>query len=150
MVVLAGADLVLADRVVRAGALSIVDGRIGVIATSVDAVPSQVVSLPGHTVVPGFIDVHVHGLDGTDVLDEADAVARIAARMPRHGVTAFCPTTVACAPDDLRRVLAQVERCRAQSPSGSARVLPAHLGPDGASIGGTIAPNRGFQYCDVA
>src|SRR5205085_9637481 len=47
-------------------------------------------------------------------------------RLPRFGVTAFCPTTVACAPDDLERVLAQVGRARMHPPRG-ARVLPAHL-----------------------
>ena len=55
----------------------------------------------GHYIVPGFIDVHVHGVDGIDALDVpggAEPVALIADRLPRYGVTAFCPTTVACAP----------------------------------------------------
>ena len=79
-------------------------------------------------VVPGFIDVHVHGVEGHDTLDGGDAVAQIAARLPRYGVTAFCPTTVACAPDALRgvsrsRSAARVPRRRRRG----ARVLPAHL-----------------------
>jgi N-acetylglucosamine-6-phosphate deacetylase len=44
----------------------------------------------------------------------------------RYGVTAFCPTTVACAPDALSRVLGQIRRAR-ESPALAARVLPAHL-----------------------
>ena len=66
----------------------------------------------GHYIVPGFIDVHVHGVDGVDSLDarpDGDAVAAIAARLPRYGVTAFCPTTVACAPG--RRCGACSTRC---------------------------------------
>jgi N-acetylglucosamine-6-phosphate deacetylase len=51
----------------------------------------------------------------------------MAERLPRYGVTAFCPTTVACAPDALRHVLAQVRRARAIPMPRSARVLPAHL-----------------------
>jgi N-acetylglucosamine-6-phosphate deacetylase len=71
--------------------------------------------------------VHVHGVEGTDTLDGADAIARIAARLPRHGVTAFCPTSVACDPEALRTMLSAVRTSRVAPPSGSARVLPAHL-----------------------
>ena len=37
--------------------------------------------------MPGFVDVHVHGIEGIDVLDGADAVADVAARLPKYGVT---------------------------------------------------------------
>ena len=78
--------------------------------------------------MPGFIDVHVHGVEGVDALDDVDdAVRSIAARLPRYGVTGFCPTTVACAPDELRGVLKQVRDARAWPVSRGARVLPAHL-----------------------
>src|SRR5262249_44648843 len=60
-------------------------------------------------------------------LDEGDPIAAIADRLPRYGVTAFCPTTVACAPAPLRRVLDQVRAARAARATHSARVLPAHL-----------------------
>ncbi len=77
--------------------------------------------------VPGFVDVHVHGIEGTDTLDGGDAIERIAARLPRFGVTAFCPTSVACSPDDLRTMLAAVRAARLTRPAASSRVLPAHL-----------------------
>ena len=54
-------------------------------------------------------------------------MAAIAARLPRYGVTAFCPTTVACGPEALRRVLDQVRRARETPVARAARVLPAHL-----------------------
>ena len=80
-----------------------------------------------HYIVPGFIDVHVHGVNGVDVLDGADSVRTVAATLPRYGVTAFCPTTVACGPEALRRTLEQVRNLR-EAPAGrGARVLPAHL-----------------------
>ena len=73
------------------------------------------VHLRGHVVLPGFIDVHVHGLEGLDTLDGGDAIAAIAERLPKFGVTAFCPTTVACAPHALREVLQSVAALRADS-----------------------------------
>jgi len=127
--VLAGADVVLPDRVLAGAMLVIEDGRITDILPRPVPTDSSVrrIDLPGHLIVPGFVDVHVHGLDGLDTQDGPDAVAAIAARMPRHGVTAFSPTTVACPPEELRRVLEAVRACRERPVAGRARVLPAHL-----------------------
>jgi N-acetylglucosamine-6-phosphate deacetylase len=81
----------------------------------------------GHFVVPGFIDVHMHGVEGTDTLDDEHAVRTIAARLPRFGVTAFCPTSIACSPAVLRRFLVGIRESRTHPVALSARVLPAHL-----------------------
>ena len=61
---------------------------------------------------------------------ESTQSAPIAATLPRYGVTAFCPTTVACSPAELRRTLEQVRNLRAAPPGHGARVLPAHLEED--------------------
>lgn len=129
MIVLTGGDLVLPDRILSGGSLLIDGGRIAALDPRPGVAPSgaSVLNVPGRYVVPGFIDVHVHGVDGYDALDDGDALACIAAALPRFGVTAFCPTTVACAPDGLTRVLGLVSRARAARPPLSARVLPAHL-----------------------
>lgn len=129
MIVLAGGDLVLPGRVLPNASLLIDGARIAAVDPNarIDAAGATIVETPECYVVPGFVDVHVHGVDGHDTLDEGDAVARIASRLPRYGVTAFCPTTVACAPQALRTVLAQVATARAVRPANSARVLPAHL-----------------------
>jgi N-acetylglucosamine-6-phosphate deacetylase len=47
--------------------------------------------------------------------------------MPRFGVTGFCPTSIACDPSSLRRMLSEVRSARTTRPPGGARVLPAHL-----------------------
>jgi N-acetylglucosamine-6-phosphate deacetylase len=128
-VVLAGGDLVLPDRVLAGASLIIDNGRIAAIEPTSRAVPSAatIIDVRECYIVPGFIDVHVHGVQGHDTLDEGEPVAEIASRLPRYGVTAFCPTTVACGPRELRAVLAQVAKTRAARPQRSARVLPAHL-----------------------
>jgi N-acetylglucosamine-6-phosphate deacetylase len=128
MIVLSGADLVLPDRMVSPGTIvidgeRIVDIRSGA-ASGGHSHPQF--AFHNHYIVPGFIDVHVHGVNGVDVLDGADSIRAIAATLPRYGVTAFCPTTVACGPEALRRTLQQVRNLREEPPRG-ARVLPAHL-----------------------
>jgi N-acetylglucosamine-6-phosphate deacetylase len=129
MIVFAGAVLVLPDRVIEAGTLLVSDGRIEAIEPRVIDGPAgaTVVDCLGHVVVPGFIDVHVHGVEGMDVLDDATAVARIADRLPKYGVTAFCPTSIACTPERLTVLLSGVAAARQAAAPGSARVLPAHL-----------------------
>ena len=121
MIVLSGADLLLPSGVLPAGTLVLEGDRIIDINSSTS--PG---SLRGHVIVPGFVDVHVHGTEGIDTLDGGDAIAQIARRLPKYGVTAFCPTTVACAPAALRGVLENV-RAQRTARELAARVLPAHL-----------------------
>jgi N-acetylglucosamine-6-phosphate deacetylase len=126
MIVLSGAELVLPDRMLAPGTLTIDGGRIAEIRAGVSH-ETHGFAFQGHYILPGFVDVHVHGVGGVDSLDGAGPIAAMAASLPRYGVTAFCPTTVACAPRALRHVLEQVRQMRAAPAPGAARVLPAHL-----------------------
>src|SRR5262245_13227665 len=129
MIVLSGAALVLPDRILSPGTLVIENGRIAEIRPDVPSAGAHF-AFHDHYIVPAFIDVHMHGIEGIDTLDDlpaGDSVAKIAAALPRYGVSAFCPTTVACPPADLRRVLDQVRRAREHPEPKGARVRPAHL-----------------------
>jgi len=129
MILLSGATLVLPDRRLPAGTLVIDPPRIAdILEGERPASPGdRRIDASGDVIVPGFIDVHVHGVEGADTLDPGPAVDAIARRLVRYGTTAFCPTTVACPPEALRRVLDAVAALRAAPPRGAARVLPAHL-----------------------
>jgi N-acetylglucosamine-6-phosphate deacetylase len=113
---------------VSEGSLLLEDARIAAIETRrVDPTGAAVIDATGCYVVPGFIDVHVHGVEGYDTLDGDGAVAQIASRLVRYGVTAFCPTTVACTPEALGAFLAAVAQARVSPDGRAAHVLPAHL-----------------------
>lgn len=129
MIAIAGGDLVLADRIVPTGTVVVEGGRVAAVERRATHGPSgaTVVDARGCHVVPGFIDVHVHGACGYDVFGGPTAVADLAKMLPRFGVTAFCPTSMACAPPTLAGFLDQVGRARAGGVPGGARVLPAHL-----------------------
>jgi N-acetylglucosamine-6-phosphate deacetylase len=128
MIVLSGAELVLPDRILSPGTLVLDADRIVEIRPGgAPGGGAPAFAFHGHFIAPGFIDVHVHGISGLDLFAPGDSVAAMAARLPRFGVTAFCPTTLACGPAALRLVLEQVRRAR-ETPAGrGARVLPAHL-----------------------
>jgi N-acetylglucosamine-6-phosphate deacetylase len=129
MIVLAGGDLVLPDRILTAASLLLDGSRIAAIDPRERIAPSgaTIVDVREHFVVPGFVDVHVHGVDGFDTLDDDQAIREIASRLPRYGVTAFCPTSIACPPAELTRMFGAIRNARIAPPPRSARVLPAHL-----------------------
>lgn len=125
---LVGGAVVLADRIVSPGTLVVEEDRVADVRHDSRASRAAgVVRVPGCYVVPGFVDAHVHGVDGFDTLGGPAVIAAMARSLPRYGVTAFAPTTVACAPDDLAGVLGQVRRAREERDPRAARVLPAHL-----------------------
>lgn len=81
----------------------------------------------GAYVAPGFLNVHIHGCDGADTMDEdVDALHRIAAFQARTGVTSFLPTTMTCAFDDVERALVRIRRAMNAVGTG-ARILGAHM-----------------------
>jgi len=126
MIVLSGAAIVLPDRILTPGTLVIDGDRIAEIrAGGQNGTPS--LPFHDHYIVPAFVDVHVHGVEGFDVMDGPGTIGRIAERLPRFGVAGFCPTTVACAPPLLEAVLSEVRTLRETRLARAARVLGAHL-----------------------
>lgn len=64
-----------------------------------------------YTLVPGFVDLHIHGAGGYDVMDaDPEALPTVAATLARFGTTSFVPTTVTASPD---QTVAAVERISA-------------------------------------
>lgn len=95
--------------------------------------------------VPGFIDLHVHGGDGADFMDaHEDATARILGFHATHGTTALAATTLSASRSDLH---AAVETIAAVSSQDGAEIVGIHLeGPfinstrAGAQDRGSIRP----------
>lgn len=79
----------------------------------------------GRTLLPGFVDLHVHGGGGADVMDGAEGIAAVAAFHLRHGTTALCPTTITRPVSELEAVLTAARSL--EDDSQRARVLGVHL-----------------------
>ncbi|BAU29083.1 N-acetylglucosamine 6-phosphate deacetylase [Aneurinibacillus soli] len=83
----------------------------------------------GYKLVPGFIDVHIHGAAGADVMDEnLAALQTIASALPAEGTTSFLATTMTQEAKKIERALMNVrEYRRTYMNPGQAEVLGVHL-----------------------
>jgi N-acetylglucosamine-6-phosphate deacetylase len=80
------------------------------------------------TLVPGFVDLHVHGAAGADAADgSAAALETICRAHAAHGTTALCPTVLTAPPEVLLAGLDQIRQAAGRAPVGGARVIGAHL-----------------------
>jgi N-acetylglucosamine-6-phosphate deacetylase len=100
-------DLVLAGgRVLTpaetAGWVAIAGGRIEALGDGDPPAAAETLDVAGRLVVPGFVDLHVHGGDGGQFMSGDPAECRRAARFhARHGTTALLATTLTAPPDVL-------------------------------------------------
>ena len=84
---------------------------------------ADVLAADGLVAMPGFIDLHVHGAMGVDVLDgDPEGLARMARFFAGHGVTAWLPATMTASGPDTERALEAV-RAVAGPVDGGATVL---------------------------
>lgn len=80
---------------------------------------------PARWIVPGAVDLHVHGGGGADVMDGPEGIAAVAAFHLRQGTTALSPTTVTRPLEELEAVLRGAAEL-GDAP-GRARLLGVHL-----------------------
>jgi N-acetylglucosamine-6-phosphate deacetylase len=78
-------------------------------------------------VLPGFIDLHVHGGGGRDTMEGADAIACIAREHARHGTTALLATTMTAPVDEIEAALHALRPAIDVRHENAARVLGVHL-----------------------
>ena len=88
---------------------------------------NEIIDARGAYLAPGFINVHIHGCNGCDTMDENNhALADMASFLPRTGVTAFLPTTMTEPPEKIAAALARVRQSMLAPPNG-ATILGAHM-----------------------
>src|SRR6516165_9826598 len=88
---------------------------------------AEIVDLQGGYLVPGFVDMHVHGGAGADFMDgTADAFRTVCRAHARHGTTSLLPTTTAARHEQHLAFLDVCRRLKAEG-TGGAAILGAHL-----------------------
>ena len=100
-------------------------GRVAAIGADLPHDGAQVFHAAGLEIVPGFVDLHVHGAGGAMFEDgRPDHVRHIRAAVAVDGTTAILATLAALAPDDLERAVAAIA---AGNDIWGARLLGIHL-----------------------
>ena len=99
---------VLADRLAEGGYLAIEDGCFG--AWSNEAPEGvEILDLRDAIVAPGFVDTHIHGFAGHDVMDcDADGMRTVSRELARRGTTSWLPTTLTASFEETGRACASV------------------------------------------
>lgn len=81
-----------------------------------------------YTVVPGFVDVHIHGCAGADTCDATrEAQEAMAAFLLAHGVTSFCPTTMTTSRETIQAALLAAKDMMDHPMEGGARVVGVNM-----------------------
>ena len=109
--------------------MKICGGRIATITKTGGMYPDgdEVCDLSGLTLIPGFIDLHVHGAMGADTSDgKVEGLKVISSYLASKGVTSFCPTTMMIPKEALISVLAAAYKFRSMEEEG-ARMLGVRL-----------------------
>ena len=129
---LRGARLVLPDRVMDDATLFLKDGRIHsftVGGQDVRSGPGHVLDLAGLTLMPGFIDIHLHGAVGVDTMEAgAEELHRVACFLAQSGVTGWLPTLVPAPDEDYNRAARAIETLMSGQDAGHAAVAARALG----------------------
>lgn len=137
-------QMVLPGRGVRWSTLTWSDAHL-VCVREGEALESPDVTIPpGYTVIPGMVDLHMHGGEGLDAaclasasLSDEEAVAlwhRLSRYACRHGASTLIPGLISCTPEDTLRFLRRASTLPSD-PAG-ARIPGVHL------EGPFLAPSR--------
>lgn len=108
---LKNAKIVLKDRVIE-GNILVADGIIRDVIEKKNSVNADTleaknsIDLDGKYIVPGFIDIHIHGSNGADAMDGTpEALKVISSYVATKGTTKFLATTLTSSKEELINVL---------------------------------------------
>jgi N-acetylglucosamine-6-phosphate deacetylase len=132
--ILDGAVLIEDQKIIRVGSREAMHRPAGAVETD----------LGDRILAPGFVDMHVHGAGGRDVMEATpEALGAIAQALAQHGTTNFLATTVTASAEQTERSLAGIARyieSAANHQPGRAEIAGIHL--EGPFIG---AARRGVH-----
>jgi len=107
-------QVILPGKVLSRGAVVIEGDRISEVFDPSDRAvdkESYIIDFGTHFISPGFIDLHVHGARGRNVMDaDMESLNLIGSHLIRSGVTGFLPTTVSSSLDTMADTMATVKQ----------------------------------------
>lgn len=124
------AQLILPDKIIDKGYLTIEDNKIVGLGTGnyeQSMLQEELIDANGNFVSPGFIDIHVHGGGNSDFMDgTVEAYLNIAETHARYGTTSLLPTTLTSTKEELLNTFSVYKQANAENSKG-AQFLGLHL-----------------------
>ena len=125
-----GGSIVTPAEIIAAGIILCEDNRLKFVGSAKDAAPepnSLIFDATNKFVLPGFIDTHVHGSGGDDVMTAGAAgMQRAGRKMLASGTTAWLPTTIAAKHEEILFAIEETAKAE-NSPDPMANILGIHL-----------------------
>ncbi|HZH62573.1 MAG TPA: amidohydrolase family protein, partial [Metabacillus sp.] len=121
------------DQILKAGSIQIDHGKITKLNESNEHLHStddNIITLPeNYSIIPGMIDLHIHGVNGADTMDATrEALDIISSTLPKEGTTSFLATTITEDLNAVEKALANAgEYISSFQAQGNAEVLGIHL-----------------------
>lgn len=128
-ILIKNATIYAEKETIEKGCLFIKEGRIaGVFTQEPEKLPEHIQVIDGTNLLalPGFVDGHIHGANGADVMDATESALEVMASfLPREGTTSFLATTITQAPESIEKAL--INLAKYQNKEGQAEVIGVHL-----------------------
>jgi N-acetylglucosamine-6-phosphate deacetylase len=125
MKAITNAKILLNDKIIEDKVL-LFDHKIVNIVDEIDLTDIETIDVNGAYVSAGFIDLHIHGSGGADVMDATpDALETISSTLLQTGTTSFLATTMTMSSEDIDKALQNIQ-LHATKVSG-AHILGIHL-----------------------
>jgi len=125
MKAIVNARLIIENHIVEGKVLLFTEKIIGIV-SEIGREVVEVIDAKGAYVSPGFIDIHIHGAGGADVMDATpEALRTISSTLLQTGTTAFLPTTMTMSTEAIDNALQNIKQY-APMLTG-AKVLGVHM-----------------------
>ncbi|MDQ6596273.1 N-acetylglucosamine-6-phosphate deacetylase [Bacillus salipaludis] len=132
-ILLKGIQIYTEDKIIQNGYIKIKDQKIvelGLTDELKNVEEYEMIEISSqYKAIPGFIDVHIHGVNGADVMDATpEALENMTAALPKEGTTSFLATTMTQEKAEIETALINAGKfIETQSTEGSAEILGIHL-----------------------
>jgi N-acetylglucosamine-6-phosphate deacetylase len=119
--------VILPDGIMDSGLVHVSNGKITAVEDETNP-PQEYIDLQGKWICPGFIDIHLHGVDGYDFMDGSQlSFKAIQKAVPGYGVTSFLATSRTASEGNIKNFLSISSKISLQPNHEGAELLGVHL-----------------------